>query len=101
MVAGRLQLDGALEDSRDVSDHVWRTRAQGFADVEFVVVEQAQVEFSVGGQAHPVAGAAVGLADRADEADDAARASKMGVARFVCEVFRWEFSERAECRLDS
>ena len=100
-MTGWFHFDGALEDSCYVTDHIGRVRAEGFADVQFVVVEQAQVKFAVGRQAHPVAGAAVGLADRADEPHDAARTRELIVARFVGEVFRWEFGERAEGRLDS
>ena len=52
-------------------------------DVELVVVQQAQVELAVGRQAHAVARAAVGLAHRRDEADDAAAAGEAEVARLV------------------
>ncbi len=86
VVAGGLQRDGAFQDLRDFGERVARVRAQGFAHVEFVVVEQAQMEFAVCRQAHPVAGSAVRLADRADESRNYRLAGARGVVGFISPV---------------
>ena len=83
VMTGRLELDGASQNPRDVLKFMSRTRAQRSAHVELVVVEKEEVELALGGQPHPVAGAAVRLADQADEAHYTARAREPVVARLV------------------
>src|SRR5439155_1660161 len=76
---GRLVTDGAHEDGGDGVQA--RAGAQRATHVELVVVEQAEVEATLGGEPHAVAGSAVGLGHRADEADHAPRARQPMVAR--------------------
>ena len=77
-------------------------RAERLLHVQLVVVQQAQVELAVGGEAHAVAGAAVGLAHRGDEADDTATAPPEAVvARLLRRVLVRDRGERAEGLLDA
>jgi hypothetical protein len=74
-VADRLVCDGPEQDR----GHLVEAPAppQGRPDVDLVVVQEAEVEPAVGGEAQAVAGAAVGLGDGADEPDDAERAGEL------------------------
>src|ERR1700683_60004 len=59
------------------------------------------MELAVGRKPHPIAGAAVRLADRADEAGHPARARDAVVTRLVGGVFRGQLGERAERGFDA
>src|SRR5207237_10742157 len=98
-MTGRLVADGAQQDRRDRLETAAGT--QRAADVELVVVQEAEMEATLRGEPHAVAGAAVRLRHRADEADDAARAGEAVVPRLVGRVVRGERRERAEGGLDS
>jgi hypothetical protein len=95
---------GGLEPHRPQQDllhgRLAAARAQRLLHVELVVVQQAQVELAVGGEAHAVAGAAVGLAHGRDEADHAAPVREAEVLRLVGGALGRQRLERAELALD-
>src|ERR1700691_6184515 len=98
-MAGRLELDRAHQDARYRFHPA--TRANRLAHIHLVVVEQAEMELAVGGQAHPVAGSAVRLADRAGETDHTDLPRQGVVARRLWGIARLELHQRAERLLDS
>ena len=93
-VPRRLGAHGLQQDLAHGRDAA--ARAQRLLDVELVVVEQAQVELAVGGEAHAVAGPAVRLAHRRDEADHAVAA--VGEAEVAGLVGRARARQRLERR---
>ena len=72
---------GTQEDLADLL--TWCPAAQGCAHVEFVVVEQAEVEAAVGSQSHAIAGSAVRRRNGADEPDHPTSAGQSVILRFV------------------
>src|SRR5882672_9506850 len=98
-MAGGLERDRAREDRR----HRGRTaaRAQRLLHVELVVVEQAEMELAVRGQAHAVARPAVRLADGTDEADHAFAVREAEVLRLVGGVTARDRKERPQLGLDA
>src|SRR5215831_12745464 len=102
MMTGGFDLNCALKDASDPANAaVSVAGAQRLAHIELVVVEQAQMELAVSRQAHPVAGAAIGLADRTDKADHSAPAGQAIVARLVGRIMSRQLAHQAERRLDA
>ena len=97
-MSSRLVRHRAQEDVGDGGHSA--AAADGGAHVHLVVVQEAQVEAAVRGEAHAIARAAVGLGDRTDEADHAACTGGPIVARLVRRIVRLEGLEHAEHVLD-
>src|SRR5216683_2976258 len=98
-MAGGLQSYGADQDFADRIEA--GAGSQRGTHIEFVVVQQAEVKLAIGGEPHPVARSAIGLADWTDEADYALGAGDFVVARFIGGAGWRQFGEGAELSLDS
>src|SRR6266436_5327 len=102
MMTRRLDLHCTQKNAGDLADaSVSVASAQCLAYVEFVVVEQTQMELAVSRQPHPVAAPAIRLADRADKADHSARARQSIITRLVRRIISFQLLHRAEHGLDS
>src|SRR5262245_3544174 len=98
-MADRLVRDGAEQDGGHLVEVA--AAAERRADVDLVVVQQAEVEPPVGGETHAVACPAIRLRDRADEPDDAARARQAMVARLVGGIAAGQRGQWAQRLLDA
>src|SRR6266487_477631 len=76
-------------DGDRMADHLLdlglsRAAADGRAQIDLVITQQAEVQPAIGGQAHAVASRAEGIADRTDEAELTLRAGDAVAPRRFC-----------------
>src|SRR5262245_15950662 len=97
-----LDLNRSLKNASDLPDATVNTaRTERLSHVKFIVVKETQMEFTVGSEPHPIAGAAIGLTDRANKANDPSRIRYSIIAGFVGRVIRLQLTHSSERGLDA